>query len=205
MWLGLLRSWKSSLPKGCKKRKRGGQPGHPRHLRPSFPPEIVDQFLSYTLDCCPDCGHTLRRSRNAPRIIQQIEIKEMPVHIEEHQGLAYRKYMRKFGVLVQFCMAHLIRDVKFLVTLADKKQQAYGKRVRRALRDLFGVIHRRGKMSEKGFQKALQAAREQVMHAATIRRAAQSRLQIDHCKLQKHHLPPANLQFSIGNFQFTIS
>ena len=30
---------------------------------------------------------------------------------------AYRKYMRKFGVLVQFCMAHLIRDVKFLLTL----------------------------------------------------------------------------------------
>ena len=30
---------------------------------------------------------------------------------------AYRKYMREFDVLVQFCMAHLIRDVKFLLTL----------------------------------------------------------------------------------------
>ena len=33
---------------------------------------------------------------------------------------AYRKYMRKFGELIQFCLAHLIRDVKFLTTLPDK-------------------------------------------------------------------------------------
>ena len=63
---------------------------------------------------------------------------------------AYRKYMRNFGVLVQFCLAHLIRDVKFLTTLPDKKQQAYGKRVREALRELFAVIHRRDKLSETG-------------------------------------------------------
>jgi hypothetical protein len=29
----------------------------------------------------------------------------------------YRKHMRKCDVLVRFCMAHLIRDVKFLLTL----------------------------------------------------------------------------------------
>ena len=43
---------------------------------------------------------------------------------------AYRKSMRKFGVLVQFCMAHLIRDVKFLLTLPGREDQAYGRRVR---------------------------------------------------------------------------
>ena len=41
-------------PKGRKKRKRGGQPGHERHLRPRFPPEAIDEFFTYTLDCCPD-------------------------------------------------------------------------------------------------------------------------------------------------------
>jgi len=46
-------------PKGGKKRKRGGQPGHERHLRPGFPPEAVDEFFTYTLGCCPDCGHKL--------------------------------------------------------------------------------------------------------------------------------------------------
>jgi transposase len=82
---------------------------------------------------------------------------------------AYRKYMRECDVLVQFCMAHLIRDVKFLLTLPGSEVQAYGQRLRDALRDLFGVIHRREKMSAAGFQKALEAARGQVMKAATTR------------------------------------
>jgi transposase len=82
---------------------------------------------------------------------------------------AYRKYMRECDVLVQFCMAHLIRDVKFLLTLPGREVQAYGQRLRDALRDLFGVIHRREKMTAAGFQKALEAAREQVMKAATTR------------------------------------
>src|SRR5208283_762778 len=34
---------------------------------------------------------------------------------------AYRKYMRKFDVRLQFCLAHLIRDVKFLLTLPGRE------------------------------------------------------------------------------------
>ena len=56
---------------------------------------------------------------------------------------AYRKYMREFDVLVQFCVANLIRDVKFLLTLPGREDKAYGQRVRDALRKLFAVIHRR--------------------------------------------------------------
>jgi transposase len=82
---------------------------------------------------------------------------------------AYRKYMREHDVLVQFCMAHLLRDVKFLLTLPGREVQAYGQRLRDALRELFGVIHRREKMTAAGFQKALEAAREHVMKAATTR------------------------------------
>ncbi len=82
---------------------------------------------------------------------------------------AYRKSMRKCGVLVQFCMAHLIRDVKFLLTLPGREVQAYGQRLRDALGNLFGAIHRREKMSGAGFQKALETAREQVTKAATNR------------------------------------
>ena len=50
---------------------------------------------------------------------------------------AYRKYMRECDVLVQFCMAHLIRDVKFLLTLPGHADRVYGQRVRDALRELF--------------------------------------------------------------------
>ena len=95
---------------------------------------------------------------------------------EEFQGVlgcdyfgAYRKYMRECDVLVQFCLAHLIRDVKFLTTLPDKKQKAYGERLREALRALFAVIHRREKLSEAAFANKLEAARVEVLRVATTR------------------------------------
>jgi transposase len=37
---------------------------------------------------------------------------------------AYRRYMRECNVVVQFCLAHLIGDVKFLLTLPGQKEQA---------------------------------------------------------------------------------
>jgi transposase len=80
---------------------------------------------------------------------------------------AYRKYMRTCHVLVQFCMAHLIRDVKFLLTLPSRADQAYGGRVRDALRELFAVIHRRAQMTAADFRRALEAARRQVLQAGT--------------------------------------
>jgi transposase len=95
---------------------------------------------------------------------------------EEFNGLlgcdyfsAYRKYMREFDVLVQFCMAHLVRDVKFLLTLPSREDQAYGQHLRDALRTLFAVVHDHGKMTAAEFRKALEAAREQVLMAATTR------------------------------------
>lgn len=78
---------------------------------------------------------------------------------------AYRKYMRLLDVEVQFCLAHLIRDVKFLTTLPDAPTKAYGERVRLALRHMFGVIHRREEMSATGFERELRAARDRVLRA----------------------------------------
>lgn len=302
-------------PRQGKKRKIGGQPGHEQHLRSPFPPEAVNEFLSYTLDCCPDCGGTLRLAKRPPAVLQQVEITAAPTIVTEHQGLAYwcphcrkfhyaplppavvkgglcgphltalvafmkgvchasfstirkflrdvvrvdvcrgylakliakvseslagayaelfarlsgeaslnvdetghkenrqkfwtwcfraqlytlfridksrgskvlvevlgkefdgvlgcdyfsayRKFMREFDVLVQFCMAHLIRDVKFLLTLPSRDDRTYGGRLRDALRELFRVIHRREQLTAAGFQRALEAARQQVLAAAT--------------------------------------
>jgi len=296
------------------KRKRGGQPGHEQHVRCDFPPEAIDQVVPYSLECCPDCGGTLRPFQRPDNVLQQVEIRETPTIVTEHRGLAYwcpqcqklhcatipeavlkaglfgprltalvafmkgvchasfstirkflrdvvgvpvcrgylvkviakvseslapayaelfqrlpgeavlnidetghkengekfwtwcfraqlytlfridksrgskvleevlgeefngvlgcdyfsayRKYMRKFNVLVQFCMAHLIRDVKFLLTLPDRKERAYGERVRESLRELFAVIHRRETMSELRFRQALETARQHVLLAA---------------------------------------
>jgi transposase len=79
---------------------------------------------------------------------------------------AYRRYMRECDIVVQFCLAHLIRDVKYLTTLPDVRDRAYGERLREALRGLFGVIHRRDELSARGFQRELRAARDEVLWQA---------------------------------------
>src|SRR4051794_1053094 len=76
---------------------------------------------------------------------------------------AYRRYHRECGVLLQFCLAHLIRDVKYLTTLPDARDRAYGERLREALRQLFAVIHRREELSAAVFQNQLDAARTEVL------------------------------------------
>lgn len=76
---------------------------------------------------------------------------------------AYHKYMTDFGVAVQFCLAHLIRDVKFLTELPDKVTAAYGQRVLEGLRRMFHVIHRRDTMAPARFRRALEKAREELV------------------------------------------
>jgi transposase len=57
---------------------------------------------------------------------------------------AYRKYMRlNKNVLLQFCLAHFIRDVKFLLEHPDPRNRDYGQRVLTLLKKLFATIHRR--------------------------------------------------------------
>jgi transposase len=96
---------------------------------------------------------------------------------EEFEGLlgcdyfsAYRKYMGDFGVLVQFCLAHLIRDVKFLAGHPNPKHQAYGQLLVEDLRRLFGVLHRREQYaSPETFRRKLEQTRDQLVWDATRR------------------------------------
>ncbi len=80
---------------------------------------------------------------------------------------AYRRYHREFGVALQFCLAHLIRDVKYLTTLPDARDRAYGERLLGGLRSLFAVIHRREGLSARDFQSQLEAARARVLWLGT--------------------------------------
>jgi transposase len=306
---------KPEPPAGAGKRQRGGQPGHPKHERLTFPPEaLTSPPHNYVPELCPHCGLGLQPAGDDVRVVQQIEIVDLPILIEEHRshpgwcrhcrkvhyaplpsvvergGLAgprltaliaylkgachasfatirkflrdvvqvriarstlvkiigkvsaaldqpyqellhalplqkllnvdetghkqsgarwwtwcfraslftlfkidprrsadvlievlgeefdgvlgcdyysaYRRYMREFDVLLQFCLAHFIRDVKYLTTLPDARDKAYGERLRGALRELFGVIHRREQLGA-GFQKQLEAARAEVLRVGT--------------------------------------
>lgn len=79
---------------------------------------------------------------------------------------AYHKYMKDFNVTVQFCIAHLIRDIKFLTGVRDADTRVYGKKLLAAVKDMFKVIHNRGKMESDAFDQAMEDARENIMRAA---------------------------------------
>ena len=83
---------------------------------------------------------------------------------------AYRKYMRlNENVGLQFCLAHLIRDVKFLAEHPNAKNRAYGQRLRELFRKLFHTIHRRDEyQSDDTFRLALERIRNDLCWEAGI-------------------------------------
>jgi len=75
--------------------------------------------------------------------------------------------MKDFDVKIQFCLAHLIRDVKYLVDFPDNSVKRYGNKVLQALRELFHIIHLRENMTQGKFLKKLEEKKRAVLHAAT--------------------------------------
>mgnify|MGYP001566710441 CR=1 FL=1 len=78
---------------------------------------------------------------------------------------AYRKYMGDFDVSVQFCLAHLIRDLRFLTDLPDAATRLYGQRILDAVKQLFQTFHQRENFSPPAFVEALHQRRRQILDA----------------------------------------
>ena len=79
---------------------------------------------------------------------------------------AYRKYARQCGVLIQFCLAHLIREVKYLGEFPDPSVQRYGQALLAGLKELFAALHRRAELGARAFALALATAEAKVWDAA---------------------------------------
>ena len=77
--------------------------------------------------------------------------------------------MRRFDVLIQFCVAHLIRDVRFLTNLPAQEIKDYGNRILDGIRELFKIIHNRESFSNVSFRTALEHAKKTIIEAATTR------------------------------------
>jgi len=68
---------------------------------------------------------------------------------------AYRKYARLFDVQVQYCMAHLIREIRFLAEHSIIKLSRWGHDLLEWLKKLFKTLHRRDKLTTKGFIRSM--------------------------------------------------
>lgn len=83
----------------------------------------------------------------------------------------YRKFLDETDAVMQFCWAHLIRDVKFLTTLLDPATRRYGEKLLAKIKGLFRVWHRRGALSAEKWERAARRVAEAVLQRA--RRAPQ--------------------------------
>jgi len=79
---------------------------------------------------------------------------------------AYRKYMKDFNIIIQFCIAHLIRDIKYLTSLTDAETKEYGEKLLLSVRELFKIIHEKDNMTEQIFIAQLIQAKENILSIA---------------------------------------
>jgi transposase len=79
---------------------------------------------------------------------------------------AYRKYTKDTKTLVQFCWAHLIREIKFLATLDDTK--VYGKRLLKYVKAMFATIHQQESLPEAEFKRLMEEHKSAILK--TVRR-----------------------------------
>ena len=90
---------------------------------------------------------------------------------------AYRKFLRETSAVLQFCWAHLIRDVKFLTTLPDRVTRRWGEKLLAKIKLLFRTWQRREAPPAAHWQRAADKARRAVLEVgrrAPARREVQN-------------------------------
>jgi transposase len=78
----------------------------------------------------------------------------------------YRKFLDETDARMQFCWAHLVRDVKFLTTLSDPVTRRYGQKLLAKIKHLFRLWHRREQMPKEKWERAARRAQEAVVSRA---------------------------------------
>jgi len=73
---------------------------------------------------------------------------------------AYRKFARLTNATVQYCMAHLIREVRFLAEHSIKKLSRWGNELLDWLKKLFDTLHRSDQMTSKGFARRMKQIKQ---------------------------------------------
>jgi transposase len=99
---------------------------------------------------------------------------------------AYRKYMKDADVLVQFCLAHLIRDIKYLTTLRAPATVAYGHRLLKAMGRLFRVFHSCETDPPEVFRRKLERVRDRILVMALARVPRTNEAQNIASRFRKH-------------------
>jgi transposase len=95
--------------------------------------------------------------------------------LEELVGEAYQGHLNfdyfsancsfawHFDIKAQYCWAHLIRDIRFLLKHPDKKTRAWAEQLLDRSRRLFTAWHRREEMTDEGFRRSMLTHRDRFL------------------------------------------
>lgn len=111
------------------------------HIDPSKSAEILQQFLGETFAGVVGCDYAGE----------------------------YRRFTAETDAVLQFCWAHLIRDVKYLTSLPDAVTCRFGEKLLGKIKVLFRLWHRRETTPAERWQREAARARKEILH--TVRRA----------------------------------
>lgn len=78
----------------------------------------------------------------------------------------FSAYVKYANALQQFCLAHLIRDIKFLTTLPDEVDKRFGERLLIEFKRLFHFWHLREKIPKDRFDRVMFRIKDRVLRLA---------------------------------------
>ena len=78
---------------------------------------------------------------------------------------AYRKFKRISEAELQFCWAHLIREVKFIAENSEKKVCEWGKGLLEEIRKMFLLYNRRDSLQEVNWRRKMLVCKESIVKA----------------------------------------
>lgn len=78
---------------------------------------------------------------------------------------AYHRFMKKSSVVVQFCMAHLIRDIRFIAEATDRVLSRWGKKLMEWIKKLFKTLHRHDKIKKESYARTMKKIRKGFLQA----------------------------------------
>jgi len=105
---------------------------------------------------------TIAKSRSS-KVLQAILGQTYPGTIVSDFFSAYIKYA---NTLQQFCLAHLIRDIKFLATLPNKSERAFADALLIQFKTLFHLWHLRDKIPKDRFDRRMSLIKKRILALA---------------------------------------
>jgi transposase len=103
------------------------------------------EYSLFTIDPSRGCG-----------VLERMLTKAFAGIIGADYWGAYRKFARLFDIPVQYCMAHLIREIRFLAEQKIKGLSRWGNQLLEWLKTLFDTLHRRETLTAQGWMRSME-------------------------------------------------